>query len=175
MQGFTIPGSCPDGSQLALKTVSLVDPQFVRVQAWDQDLTFVAVLSDQSIRTAGIDRFGPSDELQEPDALRAPSARLPANCPHPAWEADQVLAMGNIMSKNLSLTYINQLNRPITVPPLSLSCVAAGIAVTASFPQRTRRLTGQTLAVITEGGSFRSAVEVTAAALFGPALIEIMR
>ncbi|KAK5108083.1 hypothetical protein LTR62_008800 [Meristemomyces frigidus] len=78
-------------------------------------------------------------------------------------------------SADLYITYLNQVNVPLSVPVSNLAIDAASGALMfeAVFPGNSSFLAGLTIVAVTNGKDFSSPDAVAAATVFGPALIEI--
>lgn len=76
-------------------------------------------------------------------------------------------------SKMNYLTYINQQNKPLSVPIEDITFSENAIHFKASFPGKSEFLNGLTIAAVTEGSEFSDPQQVASATLFGPGLIEI--
>jgi hypothetical protein len=76
--------------------------------------------------------------------------------------------------KNVSLSYINSLNVPVTVPIQNVQVNGNVYTFEASFPYTENLMNGITIAALTAGqGPFASAQDVADATLFGPVYISV--
>jgi hypothetical protein len=71
------------------------------------------------------------------------------------------------------VTYINQQNKPLSVPIEDIRFANNAITFKASFPGKSAFLNGLTIAAVTNSNELADVQAVAAATLFGPGLIEI--
>ncbi|KAK3073847.1 hypothetical protein LTR53_004202 [Teratosphaeriaceae sp. CCFEE 6253] len=76
-------------------------------------------------------------------------------------------------SQGIYLTYLNQVNLPLSVPVEVTRGENGNTNFEASFPASSQFLSGLVIAAITNKNDLKSPDEVAAATLFGPALIEV--
>jgi hypothetical protein len=76
--------------------------------------------------------------------------------------------------KSVSLSYINSLNVPVTVPLQNIQTNGNSVTFDASFPYSETLMNGITIAALTNGaGPFAGAQDVADATLFGPVYISV--
>lgn len=76
--------------------------------------------------------------------------------------------------KGASLSYINSLNVPVTVPLQNVQTSGSSVTFDAAFPYSANLLNGITIATVTNGaGPFAGAQDVADATLFGPVYISV--
>ena len=76
--------------------------------------------------------------------------------------------------KSASLSYVNSLNVPVTVPLQNVRADGDAVTFDASFPYSENIMDGITIAALTNGaGPFAGAQDVADATLFGPVYISI--
>jgi len=76
--------------------------------------------------------------------------------------------------KSVSLSYVNSLNVPVTVPLLNIQINGDIVTFDASFPYSKNLMNGITIAALTNGpGPFAGAQDVADATLFGPVYISV--
>jgi len=154
LQGFVVPGSCPNEDLIKLKIFGVLTLDTKVIQPTDQNLMFsfdIASLAQSNILPTG---FGSSNSAQ--------------------WFKGSSLDLTKVDYTTLSLVYINQQNVPVVEPLLQPKVSGTVVSFNALFPFQEKLLNGLTIAAITVGsGPFASAQAVANATLFGPALIEV--
>lgn len=88
--------------------------------------------------------------------------------------AGQNFAVQSPSASGFFLTYVNQQNKPFSVPLMNEQFADGAVTFTASFPGLSQEMNGLTIAALTSSnGPFATVDDVAAATLFGPGLIEI--
>lgn len=86
----------------------------------------------------------------------------------------QSFAVQSPSTSGLFVTYVNQQNKPFSVPLLNEQFTDGAVTFEASFPGQSQEMNGLTIAALTNStGPFATVDDVAAATLFGPGLIEI--
>jgi hypothetical protein len=154
LQGFVVPGSCPNEDLIKLKIFGVLTVDTKVVQPQDQNIMFsfdIASLAQANILPA--------------DFSSASSAQ---------WFKGSSLDLTKVDYSTLSVVYINQQNLPVVEPLLNPKVSGTVVSFNAFFPFQEKLLNGLTIAAITVGsGPFASAGAVANATLFGPGLIEV--
>lgn len=141
LQGFVVPGSCPNMNLIPLKTFGTLDLLTSNVAATDQTLSFC---------------IDPSAADQSANGALITAARQQG-------------------FKNVSLSYINSLNTPVTVPIQNIQTSGNSVTFDANFPYAENLMNGITIAALTNGaGPFVDAQDVADATLFGPVYLSII-
>ncbi|KAF2430137.1 late sexual development protein [Tothia fuscella] len=149
LQGFVVPGSCPNEDLINLKIFGILNLNTKVIQPKDQDLSFSFDINSlkQSKNLDFKALFGSSsgpDDYSKYDYTK------------------------------LSLVLINQQNLPIVEPLKNVQVKGSVVSFDALFPFEENSLNSLTIAAVTVGkGPFASARDVADATLFAPALIEV--
>ncbi|KAF2402085.1 late sexual development protein [Trichodelitschia bisporula] len=130
LQGFVIPGTCPNENEIPLSIFGVLKLVTPTVKPMDQTLTFSFDLGSTT------------------------------DFSHYDWS-------------QLTLQYINQQNVPVAEPLTNVRVSGTVITFDALFPFNEFLMNGLTIAAVTVGTGFTSAVDVSKATLFAPALIEV--
>ncbi|QDS70671.1 hypothetical protein FKW77_001237 [Venturia effusa] len=145
LQGFVVPGSCPNANLINLKVFGPLNLATKTVLAQDQTLAFTFDVS--TLKAAG----------------------LPSNSPLSAGTA-----LSGYNWNALSVQFINGQNTPISAPLKNVKVSGTVVTFDAFFPFTANLLDGLTIAAVTVGsGPFASADAVALQTLFGPGLIEV--
>jgi hypothetical protein len=154
LQGFVVPGSCPNEDLIKLKIFGVLTLDTKVVQQQDQNLMFsvdIASLAKSNIVPAN---FNNANAAQ--------------------WWKGSSLDLTKVDYTQLSVVYINQQNTPLVEPIQNPKVSGTVVSFNAAFPFQSKLLDGLTIAAITLGsGPFANAGAVANATLFGPALIEV--
>ncbi|KYG50428.1 hypothetical protein M433DRAFT_28857, partial [Acidomyces richmondensis BFW] len=98
----------------------------------------------------------------------------PASPPSRRHPLDRNFAVQSPSASGFFLTYVNQQNKPFSVPLMNEQFADGAVTFTASFPGLSQEMNGLTIAALTSSnGPFATVDDVAAATLFGPGLIEI--
>jgi len=154
LQGFVVPGSCPNEDLIKLKIFGVLTVDTTNIQPKDQNLMFsfdIASLAQSNILPAD---FSNSNAAQ--------------------WWKGSSLDLTKVDYSQLSVVYINQQNTPVVEPILNPKVSGTVVSFNALFPFQEKLLNGLTIAAITlSSGPFANANAVANATLFGPGLIEV--
>jgi len=157
LQAFVVPGSCPNANEIKLDIFAPLTLNTKNIQPVDQTLEFTFDFKD----------------LLKSNLKPSDYASLPNSGSIMQYFNGQSSDYSKFDWSVLTLQYINQQNKPIPEKLQNVKVQGSKVTFNAQFPFVENLLNGLTLAAVTIGSGFDTAVQVSNASLFAPALIEV--